>query len=326
MASIFFVPSPYFVEESISGRLPQIDAPRKLFSNNSFPLAKQPAGLDIDKRYLFSVAILLSDCQVKQWQLTHEQLQTHVNNSSRLLAFWELLIGQEDLHLDGIRDAISRFAAIYHLSFRDGPSWIGTNRIIHPDSFIFCDPSGIELGISALQDFDRLEDNPFVRAVVTFVFVVMLHPLDDGNGRLARYLSFVTLFRDIKDYNYCAVVVRLIATRLFAPQREVQGERLELSGHIQSIIKAVSDDKFDQYLCGVNRARSLDFSHNTANKFEKDLRRNGCISVETIERSGLNARSVSNLINKVISAPVRLAGKAFEVSPVLSNELEPLLG
>src|SRR5690242_9423950 len=89
--------------------------------------------------HVLSVAALLSECHVRFWEFSNQELSHFLTQSSRLNSYWRFLLARSEKNDGSPMDVIADFMQATGVGRRIGPLWIGTNSILDRAAFVFCE-------------------------------------------------------------------------------------------------------------------------------------------------------------------------------------------
>jgi Fic family protein len=145
--------------------------------------------------------------------------------------------GVVEMHIDAVKGGIldeKRLLRWHSLLFPDGKS--GISRIVsgkyregevsvvsgaigkEKTHYVAPEPSRIPMEMKEFFDYAECNENPLIKAAIAHLRFVMIHPFEDGNGRIARAIS--DMFISIDDPSSMAYS---ISDRIFQERKTYYG-------------------------------------------------------------------------------------------------------
>ncbi len=92
--------------------------------------------------------------------------------------------------------------------FRQGPVYVVKRRLGFPDEVVYTGPKAVNAPylikelIARINDSEKEEINPVIVAGIVHLEIAAIHPFNDGNGRTARALATMILYKRGYDFRH----------------------------------------------------------------------------------------------------------------------------
>ena len=92
--------------------------------------------------------------------------------------------------------------------FRQGPVYVVKRRLGFPDEVVYTGPKAVNVPyltkelIARINDSEKEEINPVIVAGIAHLEIAAIHPFNDGNGRTARALATLILYKRGYDFRH----------------------------------------------------------------------------------------------------------------------------
>jgi len=212
-----------------------------------------------------------------------------------------------------VRSVLLKTLQIPGRSMRDSPLWIGAHNPKHDGAFVFCEPALIEEQLQELEavSADDACVNVARAAWIAYAHICAVHPLNDGNGRLARCLMVSVAYRLCRSWNLAC----MFAVHCFSRM----GNRVEnfalLGGAAQeeifSEVNGVWAYVVDRLKEIVAKAAEPSDAGRTVVAIHRRLRDSGVVDVSALCSSlGVSAGLLEDVSEKVFLHKIKL-GKEY---------------
>ncbi len=305
MSLSFSLTSMEYLTGKVFGLVPGI-----CVDHSFFPLPVLPSNDSNCKtaRFIPACALMLAHARKEDDLSNSDSARALFLRSPRINSAIRMLKVINSGAITDINCLVNAFSKESNLKFRRSISWIGGNTPFSADSFVFCEPSFTEQLISDLRIFLENSHNPIVSALVCYLHIVIVHPLQDGNGRLARFAAAWSVYKDTGNIVFACALIRAMALRTPSPPRVNAQSRIVATDLVAPMMEAWSEtlEKTSTICMDVKNIKAVQPLHRISCR---EIDEKGFLETGVFNKYDISAKEVEKISKKMFIKPINLGDK-----------------